>query len=482
MPIKGTEEIVNASAVPEFRKIKIGEKGANAPKKWKAPAVTMPMKHDAGSKFNVDEAIMASIRIAQNKAKDSDIDGVPVRLLTDNIDEAVYKYRAMYNARGRAMCKSNYGDSKAKRFFQKEPVPENKGTKVGNLYILNEPIEIECTPACEFWLPYGSKERAKCQWHAIANTQLEHAPRFPNPARYRTSGPMVIKAMQASLLKIAAVTMDVLANIPLTLTEVEIETVNGAGEKRRHPVMIFVWNGTLSALREAAIVELTSRARLVAAKQGRPLDSSVALNSDDLVGKMTGGALPTMTGDMVGEDSVTDDPDDFVDFDGDKVEVVSAPRGDATPASSEELKAADALREEIQALRVKAGISDRGLQALEDKHHGDQVKIRDELFKLAGPAPAVASAVTVTATVTQAQAPAAKPVDVLDSDFDMGEESEEASDVAEREAEDKARDDREKMEREAAAKVEPEIKGKKPAAAEVNTTSSDFSDFTVFDD
>lgn len=478
MPIEEADTIRNSQVVSEHRKIKIGEKGAgerSAPKRYKAPVVSMPRKGKGGEKFDVDELTMNSIRLEQGLAQSAinpatgkvvagkegaDILGVPVRLFTDNIEEAMFVYRAAYNSYGRALCKSNLGDAKAKRWFSREDPGEANGKKVGKIYILNQPTELDCNKKCPLWPKPG--EKTECSWHLILTVQLEHSRVFPQPTRFRSSGWTVINHLRGSLNKIAAVTGGVLANIPLLLVEVEIESRTAAGEKRTHPVMEFTWRGgTIDALRELAVAELNSRLRLKAAKEGKHVGDPTltALKPNEL----TAGAMSTPAAlEEAAGASDMGDPEDFVDLD--DAEVVASPT--AKPdngAGSEHVDIeADALLAEVEALKTKTGVSARAYDAMVDKHAGVMDRVRDELKTLAGTAPA--------AVVTPATA------DAADDDWGPGDDSNEPSEtVAEAQANAKAEAQAKADEKKAQAQApEPE--------KEKATTSADFDDFTVFDD
>lgn len=394
MPVEEQAAIEDSRVVAEYRKIKIGDKsGTNgAPVRYKAPVVTAALKAKAGAKFEVDELVMSAIRRQQGLGAKDDVKGIPVRLVTDDISESLFVYRAIYNSFQRTLCKSVLGDDKAQRWFSAKDPGADKGRAMGGksrLFVLNQPVAVDCNRLCSSWGKNG--EKTDCSWHAILTMQLEHDPVFPQPTRYRTSGWTVIQHLRGSLNKIAAVTGGILANIPLLLVETQIESKTAGGEKRTHPVMTFMWQGTLTELREAAIAELDSRRRLREAMAGAAVPFVVS-------GRLTAGAIDHMAvaGDgEQGPPADAGDSDDFVDFDAPGLEVVEAPSAPRTEPDSAAQKSLSAMETEIAELRKRTQTTDRALSALYDKHHGDVTAVRDELLKLAGPAPAAGVKVPV---------------------------------------------------------------------------------------
>lgn len=482
MPVEEMNTIRESQVVSEHRKIKIGEKGSGeraAPKKYKAPVVTLPRKSKGGEKFDVDESTMNSIRLDQGVKQSAlnsmgkvvigseggDILGVPVRLFTDNIDEALYVYRAVYNSYGRALCKSNLGDPKAKRWFSKEDPGEDKGKQMGKgkVFILNQPVEVDCSKKCPLWPKPG--EKTECSWHSILTVQLEHSKVFPQPTRFRTSGWMVINHLRGSLNKIAAVTGGILANIPLLLVEVEIETRTASGEKRAHPVMEFTWRGgTLDGLRDLAVAELGSRQRLQAALEGKHVgDPSLAPIKPS---QFTAGGMSTPA--QLEDAAVAmDDPDDFVDLE--DAELVSSSSGAIDKAQDSMDHEANALMAEVDALKKKTGVSERAFEAMVEKHSGVMDKVAAELRKLAGGGKQeVKQEVKQEAAVVS---PAAVSGAGEDDDWGLGDDSQEPSETV---AEAKAAEEKKLVAEKPAETQEPE--------APKTTKSDDFDDFSVFDD
>ncbi len=484
MPVEEMDTIRNSQVVSEHRKIKIGEKGQGeraAPKKYKAPVVTMPRKSKGGEKFDVDELTMNSIRMEQGLGQStvgttgkvvagkegSDILGVPVRLFTDNIDEAMFVYRAAYNSYGRALCKSNLGEPKAKRWFSKEDPGEDKGKQMGKgkIFILHQPIEVDCNKKCALWPKPG--EKSECSWHCILTVQLEHNKVFPQPTRFRTSGWTVINHLRGSLNKIAAVTGGVLANLPLLLIEVEIETRTAGGEKRAHPVMEFTWRGgTLDGLRDMAIAELNSRHRLAAAREGKHVNDPTitALKPN----AFTAGAMntPAQLDEAAGAMDMGD-PDDFVDLD--DAEVAASPSANDAGAAGANQEA-DALVAEVDGLKKKTGVSERAFEAMVDKHAGVMSKVAEELRKLAGGASAKQEVKQEVKQEAAVVSPAAADADGAGDDWGLGDDSNEPSETV---AEPKAAEEKKQAAEKPAAVQEPEPKA---------TSSGDFDDFSVFDD
>lgn len=460
MPIEKQDSIMKSPLVVEDRKIKIGEKGANAPKKLKAPKVTHARKSRGGSNFDEDIPLMAKIReFLGIEAKADLTEGVPVRLLSDKIEDIVYIYRALYNGAGVALCKSNLGDAEATRWFSPEPLGPDKGKQVGKAFILNEPVKVDCNQKCPYWAK-SRAEKSPCTWHAVVTTQLEQRPSFPEPTRFRTSGETVIKHLVGSLNKISAVTGGVLANIPLMFKEAEIDGKDGEGQRRSWPVVYFAsrpGRGQLHILRDDAVAELESRRRLKAALEGKMVnDPSVHVG----VHELDAGAMISGVADDIGGPQSVDDPDDFVSFD-DEGTSVPALAGAASPTKDEAAeRLADQLSAEVRELCVKSQTSDRALEAIIEKHAGDLGKVRDELRKLlgtGGAAPAGSAAANTAAGDD-------------DDGWDMGGASNEASETP-----DKVEPEEEKK---AAAETE---KAKEEKAAEPVKPVGD-DDFTLFED
>jgi len=370
MPTKELDNIRNSTIVPEYRKVKIGEKKPNRPDKYKNPVVTFAVKPAAGSNFATDELNMSRIRAHLGLKPGTPITGVPVRLLSDNVHEILYVYRSIYNKMRRAMCKSDLGHPKAKRWFTDKPVDDSKGAKQGKYTILYEPYEVDCDEKCPYWGKNG--EKTDCSWHAVLTMQLENDPVFPSPTRFRTSGWNTMMNLMGSLNKIASVTGGVLANIPLLLVEDEVDGfVKREGKHMKYPVMSFQFRGTIGELREAAIRELDSRRRLVSAMSGKDV-GVIAIQPNQLTaGKITD-ALPD-------DDGI--DQDEYLDMeDGDSSEV-EAP----VKTAAEEMAAVEPMLKDIENLAAKLQMSERGLSALYDKHSGVAKLVLDELTRMVKP-------------------------------------------------------------------------------------------------
>lgn len=451
MPVDIDEEFANSSSLSEHMKIKIGEKGAGeraAPKKYEAPVISFPVKGKAGVKFDVNEEVMEAIKKDFGSTAKGLIKSVPVFLMSDDIDQFLYVYRAIYNASNRAMCKSNMGEAKAQRWFQKTDPGEDKGKrglgKSKNLFILNQPIEIDCDRKCSFWLKNG--EKGECSWHAVLSVQLQHSAVYPQMTKYRTSGWKVMTHLRSSLNQIKDITGGVLAGIPLHLVQIEIESKTAAGEKRKHPVMEFQWHGTITELREAAVAELNSRRRLKASHEGKHVE--LVEDSRDAGVAKTSAVKLNDTGHDGGDSTPEIDDDDFVDFDDEDVKVVDAP---VAEKSLERNEAVSALELKVEELKKVAGVTPRAFESMSDKCGGDLNLIHEELKKL----------------TSSKKSPDAVDDDDGFMDFEMGDESNESSEtVAKAEEEEKARAakkaEAEKLEAAAAAsaKVVSDVKAK----------------------
>lgn len=448
MPILEQEAIEKSVIVVEHRKIKIGEKGDRAPKKWPAPKVVMATKSQGGSKFDVDTETMDKIRAEQGVAKDKDVKGIPVRLFSDDIRQSLYIYKGAYNAAQRVLCKSDLGDAEARRYFS--PDGKGAGKQVGKFFILNEAIKVPCDSSCTWW-----EDRKQCPWHAILCVQLEHSASFPEPTKFRTSGWWTMRYLRGSLNKIAAITGGILANIPLLLVEAEVTSKDKDGETRKYPIMYFKPNikgaMTLDKIRDLAIIELDSRRRLKAALSGQAGGDIKVVPNELTAGNMIDDVDAAPQG-----EEIAHDPDDFIDMD------------DAVAASGPEEKKADtgagngsaamidAVTGEVATLKTKLNMSDRAFDAVVEKHQGVMDAVLVELKTLAG------GNKKESAVVTQATDASGG-----DEDWGFGEESAESSEST------------------AEPQAEPEQKAEaKPAEAKEKpaTTSTDFDDFAVFDD
>ena len=447
MPIEEQDKILQSTVVPEISKIKIGERGGRngAPSKID-PIVTKSLKPKGGVKFEEDKVAMQSIAAhLKGLGAGAPKTGIPVRLMSDDINDNFFFYRAIYNGANVAMCFSPMGSEKALRRYG-----EHRYTT--GLKVLETPKEVDCNKDCPEWLDPG--EKGVCSWSSILAVQLDIPGyrRFPSQTLFRTKGWQVFKYMIGSLNTIASITNGVLANIPLLLVMHEVEGfAKSEGKRRRYPVMSFEFMGTMDQLRSAAIAELNSRNALRSASRGVIIDAkivdSVVPKANALLGGDTVQTIEEGGGDVVDVDNLMELMDageaplstaSETQEAGPAVEAVAKSEPEAAEDDMMSLMAGgedvvDADEPERKSLAQKLRMSDTAYQALVDKYAGDMDAVLDDLRRMSSP-PAKTTPPASPPPAAAAKVAQAKPAPTIDDEAEellgmMGETSDEPSEV-----------------------------------------------------
>lgn len=370
MPILEQDTIRNSLVTVESRKIKIGQKsGKNLPEKLSGFIITKTIKPKGGKNFERDEYLMRLIweqmgQPIKEKAPVPELPRIPVTLLSDDVADIVHVYRGWYAASG-PRCTSVLGNENAIQRYDK---------KDGELVKLDKPKDRVCDRTCPMWKENG--EKSDCGWHGVVSVQIRPLAIIPNLSKFRTTGWNTIQHLMGSLNQIKKITGDILAGIPLDMVWHEVEgRTKKENKTRKYPVVSFEFVGSPQELRAAAIIEATSRMQLAAAKNGE----SVTGITMPAVSMNAGASMPlAVGGDLT--DAVQEEDDELLIDDDDEGDDAPPPAGD--PPSKEEDKEADALVAKMKALAESAGVVERGLDLMIDKHDGDIAAVVAELEKV----------------------------------------------------------------------------------------------------
>ena len=363
MPIENMEVFENSTLIPEDRKIKLGEQLSNRPGKLDSPRITHPLKSKGQSNFPVDEDLEDLIRDrfalrkrdrSDSRSSGEDLPGVPVYCVSDDPFRNIFLYRGLWRKSG-SLCKSIRDEKMATRWFDTE------AHKNGNLKILNESQQVECTSECHEW---GNN----CKLSAVVSVQLQDRPRFPSATRYRTKGFYQIMTMLGTLRAILEVTEGVLMGIPLVLRRYGMDVKEGGTKDRRIPVISYDFDGTTSDLRRHAIEEMRSRAMLREAAAGIGV---VWQKPENPVGFEPGSLADNALSDA---DEGLEDLDTLVDGEASKAQEALPPEG----PSKEELIAL------IKKVSGELGYTPQRLKLLVGKHNSDLTLVLQDLHKQAG--------------------------------------------------------------------------------------------------
>lgn len=369
MPIEDMEKFENATMLPEHYKIKLGQtvagRSGDRPSRLNAPVITHPLKSRGQSNFPIDETVMDLVRarfglmtnaeLKNPSDRADDLPGVPVLCVSDDIFRNIFIYRGFWRKSG-PNCISVKGEQRARRYYDEEA-----HRKHGRLQILDNSVELDCTSKCYLW---DSKE---CSYAAIIGVQLQDRPRFPSVTRYRTKGWYQIQTLIASLKAISEVTGGILTGIPLMLRRYETDVKEGSNT-RRIPLVSYDWDGTISDLRRAALVELELRMRqremLSALGVAKPLEHKV----DFAPGSLT-------------EEGLASADENLEELE--KLE-------DAVAAEEEKQQAIEHKEQnkeklaEVKRLKAKLSYTDQRLKLLADKHKGNIDAVIADMKKQAG--------------------------------------------------------------------------------------------------
>lgn len=376
MPKKEFDSFTGSTWLNEYRAIRCGEKGKNAPSKT-PPRVYMPTRNPSTKKFDVDERTMAAAaeRIGSDGREwSTTVKAIPVYLPTDKIvgeGGVVYIERALYTGANRRQCSSPLGAEQARQHIDIAAYAKSKTIKV-----LNQPQAAECSPnACPMWVERGKK--SDCGWRAIVTVQLQDSPVFPSRTVHRTKSIYSMLSMVGSLNAIAEVTGGIISGLPLMFRQQLIDVKSAAtGENRRIPIMTFEFNGSVQELRRLAVAEMASRDSLSRGQGG---------NFSGFIPEMIADRQKTLMAHVDDDDEIVSDVADDEEL-----------SYDAAESSDEDVSKARDLESEIAVTARNLGYTPARMRLLENKHMGDLQAMLADLRVESGTRDAVPASSTKT--------------------------------------------------------------------------------------
>jgi len=213
---------------PITLEVKYGERTSRAAKRLQYFKIVTRERHREGGVDNyavcqepIDKLIemgVDGITVDENGNKWPTV--IPIRLISDSMQESFNLFRGFYNRSGVLGCGQQYGEEKALRRWYHFPdfgVDANAPDRVKEEVMANHklPYEVDCTENCPYWNTSG---QTKCDIAGTLYFHLDESLPFCNRlAALRVKGTFAKRILESSLSLLHKKSGGILANIPLNL-------------------------------------------------------------------------------------------------------------------------------------------------------------------------------------------------------------------------------------------------------------------------